>query len=102
MTFPHRSALPLLSLLAAAVLAGPVTIAANAQNSADDDLALRAQRRADIRGRQLTLEVNEVVAEARRLRRTDVETALAELKRIRLIIDGVNDIPPDVKEQLLG
>lgn len=102
MTFPHRSALPLFSLLAAAVLAGPVTIAANAQNSADDDLALRAQRRADIRGRQLTLEVNEVVAEARRLRRTDVETALAELKRIRLIIDGVNDIPPDVKEQLLG
>lgn len=76
--------------------------ATNAVSQESDDLALRAQRRTDIRGRQLTLEVNEAISESRRLRRDDVEGALGELKRIRLIIEGVNDIPPDVKEQLLG
>ena len=61
----------------------------------------RYQQMMAVRGQQLTQEVNNVIADARRKGMEDPDSAIVELKRMDGAVSVASDVEPQVRDQLL-
>jgi hypothetical protein len=55
-----------------------------------------------VRGQQLTQEVNNAIAEARRKGLEDPDSAIVDLKRVDNSVSVASDVEPQVREQCSG